>query len=268
MTHLLAGVNLMSKVAIVIANYNYSNYIIRAIESALDQTYDSPIRVYVVDDGSSDDSWEKICKITEPLKSTSECKELYYQGPMESRSRDNIYAYRINNSGASVARNVAMWKAWEWADIFGILDADDEYFPEKVEQLVSKLLEYPEVGVAYADYEIRTPVYKRHEFKPSYDRHELLKSCMVHSNALIKKEYLEKVILPNQEIFDSRLHGPASEGFIGCTEDYDLWLRLSKICMITHVPKLLARANEHGNNQSLKMTGEIFQQHAQILGSR
>ena len=91
---------------------------------------------------------------------------------------------------------------------------------------------------------------------------------MVHSNALIKKEYLEKVILPNGEIFDSRLHGPASQGFIGCTEDYDLWLRLSHYCIMCHVPESLSIVNESGQNQSMKMTPEIFQQQAQILGSR
>ena len=245
--HLLLGVNLMNpKVAIIIANYNYGNYIIPAIESIINQTYTGELRLYVVDDGSSDDSWEKI--------SNYPC--------------DWLFTKRIENSGASVARNTAIEMCWDWADIIGILDADDAYYPEKVEKLVTKLIEHPEVGVAYADYDIVTPTHCRYEFKPSYDRQILLQRCIVHSNSLIKKNYLEMVRLPNGEFFDSRLHGPASQGFIGCTEDYDLWLRLSKICMITHVPECLAVANEHGNNQSLKMTTEIFQQHAPILSSR
>ena len=156
----------------------------------------------------------------------------------------------------------------EWADVFGILDSDDEYYPNKVEKLVEKLVEHPEVGVAYADYKIVTPNYNKLELKESYSASILLQRCIVHSNSLIKKQYIEQVMLPNREIFDSRLHGPASEGFIGCTEDYDLWIRLSKVCIMTHVPECLAVANEHGNNQSLKMTNEIFNQHAQILGSR
>ena len=237
---------MLPKVAIICANYNYGEYVIRAIESIVNQTYRGELRLYVVDDGSSDDSWEKISRYP--------C--------------DWLFSQRIENSGASVARNVAIETALDWADIFGILDSDDEYYPEKVEKLVAKLVEYPEVGVACADYDIETPVYSKQELKPSYDREELLQRCIVHSNSLIKKEYLEAVRLPNGEFFDSRLHGPASQGFIGCTEDYDLWIRLSKVCMITHVPECLARANEHGNNQSLKMTGEIFQKHAQILGSR
>ena len=171
-----------------------------------------------------------------------------------------------------MARNAALAAAWEWGDIFGILDADDSYKPNKVEKLVEKLMEHQEIGVAYGDYDIHREYgdkhYVKYEAKSPYCRKELSVRCMVHSNALIKKEYLEKVILPNGEIFDSRLHGPASQGFIGCTEDYDLWLRLSYHCIMCHVPESLSIVNESGQNQSMKMTPEIFQQQAQILGSR
>ena len=240
---------MLPKVAIICANYNYGRFIFYAMKSIINQTYAGELRLYVVDDGSSDDSWKKIVT----------CQDRY---------PDKIAIQRIENSGASVARNKAIEMCWDWADIIGILDADDAYYPEKVDKLVNKLVEHPEVGVAYADYCIKKPTHSKHEFKSSYNRQMLLQRCIVHSNSLIKKEYLEQVRLPNGEFFDSRLHGPASQGFIGCTEDYDLWLRLSKICMITHVPECLAVANEHGDNQSLKMTNEIFQKHAQILGSR
>ena len=243
---------MLPKVAIICANYNYGRYIIEGMKSALNQTYGGPLQLYVVDDGSSDDSWLKISQF--------------------AKDKDNVYVKRIENSGASVARNTAMEMCWEWADIIGVLDADDEYKPNKVEKLVEKLMEHQEIGVAYGDYDIHREYgdkhYVKYEAKSPYCRKELSVRCMVHSNALIKKEYLEKVILPNGEIFDSRLHGPASQGFIGCTEDYDLWLRLSYHCIMCHVPESLSIVNESGQNQSMKMTPEIFQQQAQILGSR
>ena len=138
-------------VAIIISNYNYGEYVLEAIDSALNQTYPN-IRVYVLDDGSSDDSWDKISSITDEI-SAEEMNTPYYTGPIERRQRDNLYAYKTNNSGASTARNVAMWEAWEWAEIFGILDADDMYKPQKVEVLIQKLLDDNQVGVAYGDYE-------------------------------------------------------------------------------------------------------------------
>jgi glycosyltransferase involved in cell wall biosynthesis len=254
-------------VAIICTNYNYGDYVKDAIISATCQDYDGPLRVYVVDDGSSDHSWEEISSISEPFEKRT-LNQPYYSGPIEERRKDDLYAFRINNSGASTGRNVAIWEAWEWADIFGILDSDDAYYSNKVSTLVEKLMQHVEIGVAYGDYDNVHPKYKQHEFKEPYDRSVLLNRCIVHSNSLIKKEVLAKVCQPNKEFFDSRLHGPASKEFIGCTEDYDLWLRLSRICMMTHVPEKLAIANNTGKNQSYKMTAEMFERNAQILRSR
>jgi glycosyltransferase involved in cell wall biosynthesis len=254
---------MLPKVAIICANYNYGDYIIAAMESIMNQTYKGELRLYVVDDGSSDDSWEKISSTR-----YFEDKDPFGNPMMNTVEEitDNVlFRKRIENSGASVARNVAIDMCWDWADIIGVLDADDAYYPEKVEKLVAKLVEHEEVGVAYADYENVFPDYTKREFKNSYSRSGLQQHCMVHSNALIKKQYLEAVRMPNGEIYRSELHGPASKGFIGCTEDYDLWLRLSKVCMITHVPECLAIANQHGRNQSMKMTTEIFNQNAKII---
>jgi glycosyltransferase involved in cell wall biosynthesis len=258
---------MLPNVAIIITNYNYGEYLMDSINSALNQNYEGDLRVYVVDDGSTDDSWDKICNITEQV-SFEELNEQYYCGTIEKRNSGNLYAFRINNSGASVGRNVAIWEAWRWVDIFGILDSDDEYFEDKTNQFVEKLIEHEEIGVVYGDYDNVNKLYSKREFKQSYSREKLLNNCIVHSGSLIKKTAIEKVILPNKEIFDSRLHGPAGHGFIGCTEDYDLWLRLSKVCMMTHIPNKLAIAKETGKNQSARMTPEIFRKNSEILSTR
>lgn len=237
---------MLPKVAIICANYNYGDFILAAMESIQKQYYQGEIRLYVVDDGSSDNSWEIISEFAES-------------------DPEFVFAKRIENSGASVARNTAIEMCWDWADIIGVLDADDAYHLEKVEKLVAKLVEHEEVGVAYADYENVFPHYTKREFKPSYSKIGLQQRCMVHSNALIKKKYLKAVQLPNGEFYRSELHGPASQGFIGCTEDYDLWLRLSNVCVISHLPECLAIANQHGRNQAMKMTTEIFNENAKIM---
>lgn len=243
---------MLPKVAIICANYNYGHFILEGMESIINQTYKGELRLYVVDDGSSDDSWEKISRY--------------------AVTKDNVFIKRIENSGASVARNTAMEMCWDWADVIGVLDADDQYKPTKVEKFVNKLVEHPEIGAVYADYDIHKSYahksYVKEEFKHSYSRNVLMNRCIVHSNSLIKKDYLEAIRLQNGEIFDSRLHGPASKGFIGCTEDYDLWIRLSKVCIICHIPESLSIVNESGQNQSMRMTSDVFNQNAQILRSR
>ena len=98
-------------VAIVCTNYNYGAYIEAAINSVLCQDYKGSLRVYVVDDGSSDDSWEKISSMTEECEARI-MDEPYYSGRIEERRKENLYAFRITNSDASTGRNVARWQAW------------------------------------------------------------------------------------------------------------------------------------------------------------
>lgn len=261
------------RVTVIIANYNYGEFVCSAIESALNQTYPQT-RVVVIDDGSTDDSLSKILFQYEKQSKSKDIATLparYYAGLSTRYYGDKLDIISIDNSGASTARNVGIHHAWSNTDIFAILDADDMYLPTKVEKLVQKLVEHKEIGVAYADYQIvRTGdrEYVKTEFKYPYSQIHLQQECIVHSGALIKKEFLEAVKLPNEEFYDSRLHGPASRGFIGCTEDYDLWLRLSNHCVMVHVPEVLSIVRETGKNQSMKMTEEIFRQNMKVINGK
>ena len=268
----------LPNVAVVISNYNYGEYVLDAVSSSLEQDYKGQFRIYVVDDGSSDGSYEKLLAYAgEDVSSiidTHQVTKPYYSGEMKlfQCSDLNLWCYRIENSGASTARNVAIWESWQWADCFAILDADDLYHPSKISKQVEKLIEYDEIGVTYSDYIIHKSYgyndYEKHEYKYPYSKFDLENQCIVHSAGIIKKKYLSKILLDNQEIYDSNLHGPGSQEFIGCTEDYDLWLRLSNVCMMCHVPEPLSYVRETGLNQSMKMTADIFEDNANKIRSR
>ena len=268
----------LPNVAVIISNYNYGDYVLDAVSSALEQDYEGQFRIYVVDDGSSDGSYEKLLAYAgedvSSITDTHQVTEPYYNGKMKlfQCSDLNLWCYSIENSGASTARNVAIWEAWQWADCFAILDADDLYHPSKVSKQVEKLIEYDEIGVTYSDYIIHKSYtyndYEKHEYKYPYSKFELEKQCIVHSAGIIKKKYLSKILLDNKEFYDSNLHGPGSQEFIGCTEDYDLWIRLSGVCMMSHVAEPLSYVRETGLNQSMKMTTDIFQDNANKIRIR
>lgn len=247
-------------VSIIITNYNYSKYIIGAVESARNQTYDN-IEIIVVDDGSTDNSWEILKSYYKPK---SEVINAEYKS---FHIHSNVFFFNIKNSGASNARNFAINRASTKSQYISILDGDDEYVPSRIEKLVNKLEEYNELGVAYTDYIIERPDYSLHEFKLPYSPSELKRQCIVHSAGLIKRKYLEMVILPTGEIYDKRLHGPGSGAFFGSSEDYCLWLRLSKVCIMIHIPEILCKVREHHNNASKNMTDEIFVKNMEIITS-
>ncbi|HEU4622681.1 MAG TPA: glycosyltransferase [Burkholderiaceae bacterium] len=92
------------RVSILINNYNYGRFVGAAIDSALAQTYPN-VQVVVVDDGSTDDSWDVI-----------------------QRYGQRIEAVRTVNGGQGSAYNEGMARAQgEWVlflDSDDLLDAD------------------------------------------------------------------------------------------------------------------------------------------------
>lgn len=249
----IIGQNILPKVVTIISNYNYGEYVETAIKSALEQNYQNH-QVICIDDGSTDNSWDFI----KGFGATSSCIKYVNKKPLEVFSNGKFYYARIENSGASVARNTAIALA-KYADAIMVLDSDDIMRGDKVSKMVDKLFEWDEVGVVYGDYHIVRPDYNKIEYKQPYSSSALYSNCIVHSGSLIKKKYLDEVSKDGL-YYNPDLHGPASKGFLGCTEDYQLWIRLSKVCMMVHIAEPLTLVREHGKNQSMKMTQEIFEQ--------
>ena len=103
----------MTKVSVIIPTYNRAATVLGAVQSALDQTYSS-IEVIVVDDGSTDDTAERL----------------------------SIFLPRINflrqkNAGPSAARNYGARHAN--GEILAFLDSDDVWMPDKIARQVALL---------------------------------------------------------------------------------------------------------------------------------
>jgi glycosyltransferase involved in cell wall biosynthesis len=254
-------------VTVVIANYNYGQYVETAISSALKQDYPGELQVCIVDDGSTDGSWEKIVGVVGGKVETKAGLEVVEK---THKSGKKVIGIRQENGGASAARNTAINYTWEETHAFAILDADDEYYPNKVSRMVQKLIQDPmKVGVVYADYDIHdlgTGKVVR-EFKQPYNKEVLMGECIVHSNALINKLAFAATH-ESTGFYDVNLHGPASGEFIGCSEDYDLWIRISEQFLIVHIPESLAIANITGSNQTTNVTPEVFNENFQYILSK
>ena len=106
--------------SILINNYNYSQFIREAIESALNQTYKN-VEVIVVDDGSTDNSREIISSFS-----------------------DRIKAIYKKNGGQASAFN-AGFIASQGEFIF-ILDADDLFKPDKIKNAIQIFQDNPEIN--------------------------------------------------------------------------------------------------------------------------
>ena len=256
-------------ITIIIANYNYGNHIETAIDSAVNQNYPGKLQICIVDDGSTDDSWKTIKKRVGESSETALNDMMVIESEGDHPNQKFIAIHR-DNGGASAARNTGLQYTWDETHAFAILDADDEYYPNKVSRMVQKFLENPtRIGVVYADYDIHdlnTGKVVR-EYKQPYSREVLMNECIVHSNALISK----LAFAATNELtgfYDVNLHGPAGGEFIGCSEDYDLWIRISEQFMMVHLPESLAKANITGYNQTTNVTPEVFHSNFEYMMSK
>jgi glycosyltransferase involved in cell wall biosynthesis len=112
-------------VTVLINAYNYGRFIEAAIDSALAQDFPAEqVEVLVVDDGSTDDTAERVRKYGESVR----------------------YFYKANGGQAS-AFNLGFAKAR--GEIVAFLDADDYFLPNKLRRVVDEFQNHPEVGMIY-----------------------------------------------------------------------------------------------------------------------
>ena len=241
----------LPSVTILIANYNDQKYIDRCIESAVNQDYPGNLRICIVDDGSTDRSWEIIQSYFEEKDG-----KILQKNKTGRFGRTDLIAIKSENGGPSSARNVGIKHTIEDTEIYAILDSDDEMYENKISECVG-LFEKGQgmIGVVYADYDtINTEDGKIiREFKEPYSRKRLVQECIVHSGALILKDALSNV-LEGTGYYDEKMR---------TCEDYDLWMRISEKYIIAHVPKSLTKVRVTGDNSSFIVNQEVWKKNWQ-----
>lgn len=115
----------MPRVSVIIPSYNCARYLGRAIDSVSHQTY-KDFDIVLVDDGSTDDT-----------------KDVAMQ-----YGRRLTYLYQ-QNQGVSAARNYAIAKAS--GELLAYLDADDMWYPGKLEEQVAFLDAHQECGMVHSE---------------------------------------------------------------------------------------------------------------------
>ena len=242
------------RVTILIANYNDEEYLDRAIESAVNQNYVGPLQICIVDDGSTDKSWDIIEQyIKKPIKDTFMDLDVISSGQLSGRfGNTKLVAIKNKNTGPSEARNIGIKYTLQKTDIYAILDSDDEMYENKISECVPVFQKGGNaIGVVYADYDtFHTNTGKIiREYKEPFSRKRLVQECIVHSGSLISKEALEEVLESNG-YYDKTMR---------TCEDYDLWMRISEKFIIAHVPKALTRVRVTGDNSSFIVNQEVWQ---------
>jgi glycosyltransferase involved in cell wall biosynthesis len=213
----------MVKYSVVIPTYNRVQYLKKAVDSVINQTF-KDFEIIVVDDGSDD--------------STGELIKSYPAG--------RINYIRQENKGVSAARNTGI-KSARGAYV-AFLDSDDWWLEDKLKETDRAIKDNPDYYIYHTrERWFRSGKIHNHKKihrKPDGDIFKkCLKLCCVSiSTAVVKKQLFEKI-----GYFDETL--PACE-------DYDFWLRASLKYPVFLVNKVLTeKEGGHKDQQSKKFYG-------------
>lgn len=190
--------------SVLIPTYNRIGTVTRAVQSVLAQTckdYD----IWVIDDGSDD---------TEALLKS-------FPGPLNYRRGPGAGVAAARNFGINIASG----------KYIAFLDADDWWYPPKLERVAQAIRLRQDVGLFYSKVDfvnaggmkLWTPNIR--DVKDNGYIPLLEGDFIVNSSVVVKKECLQQV-------------GGFDTFLIGC-EDWDLWIRVARSYPIRLVPEVL-----------------------------
>ncbi len=213
----------MTRISVIIPTYNRSQLVTRAVSSVLFQTF-RDFEILVVDDGSTDDTMERL---------------------VQFGSRITLLRHP-GNLGVSATRNTGIRASS--APLIAFLDSDDYWLPEKLAAQWAFFKGSPD-AVACQTEELwirngrRVNPRNKHR-KPSGDIFlPSLKLCLVSPSAVM----LRAALFQDVGLFDESL--PACE-------DYDLWLRISCRYPIDLIEKpLVVKTGGHLDQLSARYKG-------------
>lgn len=216
-------------VSIIMSSYNHEKYVKKAVLSALEQTYEN-IELIVVDDGSRDNSALILKELSEQYK--------FYLEIRDNHGLVKTLNYILKNlvNGVYVC----------------VLDSDDYFALEKIEEQVNILLKNPDAGLCYS------PL---HEIDGNGNLLPSKKNIRnTKSGYLFEEFFMGKIHIPDGgvliplEVF--KKIGYYDEDIE--LEDYQLWFKILEKYPAIYLDKKLCYYRTHDSNVSnneLKMLG-------------
>ncbi len=218
----------MIQFSVIIPLYNKANYIRETLNSVLEQTY-KHFQVIIVDDGSTDNSFEIVSEIHDK----------------------RISIYRKQNEGVSIARNYGIHKANN--KYIAFLDADDIWLPDYLETINGLISKYPQVGIYSTAYKIIYP-HKEEDLLYYNEKKKTNKEFIIEDyyKSLMNNEMFPLwtgAICVKKELFNKVGFFPEK---IKRGEDLDMWLRLCLVSAIAiyNVSKVLYNKKTENNAMS------------------
>lgn len=231
-------------VSVIIPAYNCAAFIGEAIQSVINQTFDS-YEVIVIDDGSTDDT-----------------------AAVVDHFGDRVRYLRQENQGVAAARNRGIRSAA--GQIIGFLDADDRWKPDKLERQIPILLSADDIGVIFSGHQNlggQTAGFNQYE-SPELTKLLSVISLGQHAYLIDDKNLFQKImryylLLTSTVLIKKSCieHVGGFDESLDIAEDTQLWLRISKRSKVAFVDLPLTERWSRGES----LTGDEARFTRQII---
>jgi glycosyltransferase involved in cell wall biosynthesis len=227
-------------VSVVVITYNGAEFVGRAIESVLRQSWGN-LELIVVDDGSTDDTPGVIARFDDP----------------------RLRYLKQTNRGPNAARNYGIRESR--GDFVAFLDCDDWWLPEKLCRQVARAREEPGAGLVYS---LALSVRSSGEEGPRFGtvNNGRVIDKLLHGNCIAgsaSSAMVSRKAIAAVGLFDESLH---------YAEDWEYWIRIASQFDVACVPEydvyLLSRPGSRGTNalatrdQSLQFIHDALDRYA------
>lgn len=214
-------------VTVIIPTYNRAGLLPEAIESVLNQECDD-FELLIIDDGSKDDTRQVVAGIVDP------------------RIR---YVYQANQ-GISMAMNAGLSRAR--GKYIARLDSDDLWLPCMLHDLVDVLESKPGYGLAYARTQTMDATGKLlDEFRgiPLWYPGDAFASMLYGDVTCNTSIVVRRECINTAGVYDPSLK---------VHEDWDMWVRVARVCPFFFLDKVVARYRYHSQNITGKNSGKYI----------
>lgn len=216
-------------VTVVIPVYNGANFLTKAIDSALKQTYKN-IEIIVIDDGSNDNG------------ATKAIIDSYLP---------QIRSFTKLNGGVASALNLGIRKAS--GEFVSWLSHDDEYLPGKIESQLDVLATRSMKSVVYSGYQL---INSKSRVTGTIDPAELMMPEKLEDSLYPLMRGLIhgcSLLIPHEAFFNI---GMFDESLVH-TQDYALWFEIFRTYGLVYDCHILTLSRVHKNQSSKTVQGQI-----------
>ncbi|MCF7569499.1 glycosyltransferase family 2 protein [Sabulilitoribacter arenilitoris] len=186
--------------SVVIPLYNKENFIKNTISSVLNQTF-SDLEIIIVDDGSTDKSFEIVSKFQNPY----------------------ITLFKQKNQGVSVARNFGIEQAK--SKFIALIDADDYWHKNHLSELKKQIELFPDAGLYCNNYQI---YYTKNMCRPANFNFGFKEDCLIVAD-FFKASIINSIAWTSAVGFAKDKFNSVG-GFntkLKTAQDLDLWIKMA-----------------------------------------